>query len=268
MVKCPLCDDEDSQAHHFMHCGGLHNKLAEVRKECMIKINQVITKMSEKHDSSTMNLIVSIRDMLHSEFNGHDILLGRWSERLLSRLQARLGVLTNLNKYTCPTSMRSALGELMVTFNSTWRTLWNERNFQIHCSKAKYDTQQLLLAYQRKLLRETEKLESTARKAKEKERAKLEALASKKRVELGLQDISCYLRRTNAPFRMSTITKRTNIIIDKDDKLFPIKSTKHIKSSFNATKRKDTKCPNNFPPMHNHTICIQDTNSLVRGTIS
>jgi hypothetical protein len=266
-IKCPLCDDEDSQAHHFMHCGGIHNNLAEVRKECMIKINQVISKMREKHDPLTMNLIESIRDMLHTEFNGHDILLGRWSEKLLSRLQSRLGVQTNLDKYTCSTSMRSALGELMVIFNSTWRTLWSERNFQIHCSKAKYDTLQYTLACERKLARETEKLESVTRKAKEKERAKLEVLAAKKRAELGLQDISCYLRRTNAPYRMSTITKRTNIIIE-DDKIISPYPSRHIKPSFNATKRKDTKCPSNLPTMHNHTICIKDTNSLVRGTIS
>ena len=270
-IKCPLCDDEDNQAHQFKHCCGINGKLSEVRDKCMRHLNQCIHKMREKYDRTTMHLIDTIREMLHAEHNGHDILLGRWTEELVTRLQARLGEGIDLSRYTCSSTMRAAIGELMVVFSLTWRTIWNERGFQVHCAKKEYDNLQFELAYERKESREMLKKEEAEAKAKVKELAKVEALAARKRTELGVLDIACYMRRTNTPYRMKNAYKRTNIVIEKNDSITPQDPKRHIKTYFNnVVLSNKNSCLNDVHDnhSHNHTICIHDTNSLVRGTIA
>ena len=68
--------------------------------------------------------------------------------------------------------------------------------------KIKYDNLQFELACERKQSREMLKKEEAEAKTKVKELAKLEALATRKRTELGVLDIACYMRRTNTPYRM------------------------------------------------------------------
>ena len=141
----------------------------------------------------------------------------------------------------------------------------------MHCVKKEYDILQFELACQRKLARETLKKEAAVAKAKVKELAKLETLAAKKRTELGVLDIACYMRRTNTPYRMKNVYKKTNIVIEKNDLITPPDLKRHIKTYFNnVVLSNKNSCLNDVHDnhSHNHTICIHDTNSLVRGTIA